>query len=496
MQPPSLARLIHRYGELTTREYLRRRYSKAEHITEYKNLFPVHLTQKSPDFHNEILQAIPQGGKQAIAAPRGFAKSTTINVVGASWLILNSHYHFIVLISDTYTQAKMQLAALKTELETNEVLNWIYGNPRAGIWGEDTIEVQGTNGKTLVMALGAGMKIRGLKYNQYRPELAIIDDLENTELVYSAERRQKLENWFNFDLQPGLAKQKNILYLGTILHYNALLKKVVEKQGRYAGWKTKLYKAIQDGKSLWPQQYPLEYLIQIRDNPDHPDYVGSIVFAQEYQNEPQDDKDRIIKRDWIKEYSYRELLNRTEGDDDAQRKANLLKSLTVYVSVDPAVGQKETSDYFAAYVLGLTREGDELQLDLLHDKLTIDEQVKAIVQLCQDWKADILGIESNAYQAGLYQLVRTALQKAGMVTQIKKIITDKDKIRRARIHSVAFEGGYIKLRTDHPKTEILKTQILEFPMGEHDDALDSLMLARELRIKPKARAFASKPAGF
>jgi len=35
----------------------------------------------------------------------------------------------------------------------------------------------------MILALGAGMKIRGLKFNQYRPELAVIDDLENTEMV-------------------------------------------------------------------------------------------------------------------------------------------------------------------------------------------------------------------------------------------------------------------------------------------------------------------------
>ena len=74
--------------------------------------------------------------------------------------------------------------------------------------------------------------------------------------------------------------------------------------------------------------------------------------------------------------------------------------------------------------------------------------------------------------------------------------TDKDKIRRARIHSVAFEGGFVHFRSDHQNTGILRNEVLDFPMGNHDDAFDSLMLAREARTKPRPRVFKNKPAGF
>lgn len=497
METLQIQPLIDKYGEEITRSYLLKRFRRPEAIVEFKGLFPNHLTSKSPPFHNEILLDIPKGGKQADAAPRGFAKSTVTDVIGCAWLSVNSFYHFILIISDTYTQAKMQLGSLKNELETNEWINWLYGDVKGDVWGEDRIIVKGQDGDVMIMALGAGMKIRGLKFRQYRPELAIIDDLENSEMVYSAERRAKLERWFNFDLMPALAVPKNVVYLGTILHYNALLKKVIDREGKYAGWNTKLYKAIMDGKSLWPEMYPIEYLMAIRDDPNHPDYVGSIVFAQEYQNEPQDDQDRIIKLEWMKWYSYAARFREFEGIHDVERKQNFRDTLEVFAGVDPAIGEKEQSDNFSLYVFGLdNKTGFEYQLDLIHGHFTIDEQVERIVNCCIEWRVDVIGIESNAYQAGLYQLVRTALQKANCKTRIRKIITDKDKIRRARIHSVAFEGGFVKLRQDHPKADIIKKEIEEFPLGEHDDSFDSLMIAREARQKPKPRAFTQKLKGF
>lgn len=497
-QEPLIQSLIAKYGTEVAKSYLLQRFSGPLGIIDFKNLFPDHLSSKSPEFHDEILKALPIGGKNAFAAPRGFAKSTTVNVVGLSYLAVHSTYHFILLISDTYTQAKLHLGALKAELEQNSALHWLYGDVIGEPWGEDRIVVNGLNGPVMIMALGAGMKIRGLKFLQYRPQLAVIDDLENLEVVYSAERRAKLERWFNYDLQPGLAVPKNIIYLGTILHYHALLKKVIDRAGQYAGWKTRLYQAITpEGKSLWPEAYTVEYLQGIRDDPHHPDYVGSLVFSQEYMNQPQDDQDRIIKLDWIKDYNYWARVRTFEGISDIQRQSLFLKTLEIYAGVDPAIGEKEASDSFSMYVMGLDKAtGDELMLDLVYGKYSIDEQVVIIVKLCKEWSIDTLSIESNAYQAGLYQLVKAALQKAGLTTKINKVITDKDKIRRARIHSVAFEGGFVKLRLDHPNYDIIRKDLEEFPFGEHDDAFDSLMLAREGRVHPKPRAFANKLAGF
>lgn len=493
-----LQTLIANYGKAVSRSYLLERYDKSSSVTEFKFLFPNHIQHKSPAFHDEILGAISKGGKWAFAAPRGFAKSTTTNVIGLAWSALTGRYRFILLISDTYTQAKLQLGALKAELEQNQFIRWLYPEVTGDPWGEDRIVVNSRKGPVMIMALGAGMKIRGLKFLSFRPQLAVIDDLENLEMVYSAERREKLDRWFNYDLQPSLSIPKNIIYIGTILHYHALLKKVIDKEGKYSGWNTRHYQALINGnQSLWPEMYTPEYLKAIRDDPNHPDYVGSLVFAQEYQNEPQDDKDRIIRLEWIREYSYIHRIRTFEGISDIQRADLFRRGLEVYAGVDPAIGEKETNDNFSMYVFGLDKKtGEELQLDLIHGKFSIDEQVERIVNCCREWKIDVLSIESNAYQAGLYQLVRSALQKAGITTKINKVITDKDKIRRARIHSVAFEGGFVRLRNDHPKYAIIKRELEEFPFGENDDAFDSLMLAREGRIKPRARAFGHKPVGM
>lgn len=487
------------YGDQAVAQFLRYRYSKPENIIEYINLFPNHITSKTPLFHKEILLDMPNGGRQATVAPRGFAKSTITNVIGGSWFSLYNKYHFILLISDTYTQAKLQLGSLKSELEDNEMLHEIYGNPVSNIWGEDRIIVNGVYGKTMIMALGAGMKIRGLKYRQYRPELAIIDDLENQEIVSSKDRRDKLERWFEYDLLPGLsADNGNIIYLGTILHHSALLKKVSDKEGKYASWNVKKYKALTDGKSIWPDRFTTEKLISMRDNPNDPDYLGSLVFAQEMQNEPQDDKDRVFQEDWITGYKFAEKrhiweMSNPDGDFIHEYFGRVL------AGVDLAISEKETADFFTMITVGIAKDNGHIYiLDYVRERISDPmKQVDTILNKYEEWKHDQIKVETVAYQQALYNLLRSEGAKRHIYPPIKSVKPDKDKVRRARVHSSNFSGGLVHLREDHPLYTTFKNELLQFPLGEHDDMLDGYMYATDETIKnTRARVFTNKPSIF
>lgn len=508
--PLKIDELRKEFGDITARGYFQEHFKKPESILQFGSLFQGYTTNVSPQFHDEMLDEVayglfvdPEHGTRfGFGAPRGFAKSSVFNVIFNAWCAVNGYFRFIIPISDTHNQAKLHLGALKSELESNTVLNWIYPDLKGRVWGEERIIVNSLKGEVLILPLGAGMQIRGLRFKQYRPQLVIIDDLENLEQVYSKDRRRKLKKWFDEDLEPAMDRyNKNIIYIGTILHYHALLKQVLHNEGKYKSWNTKIYKALQgDGTSLWENRFSADYLRAIRDDPEHPDYIGSVVFAQEMQNEPQDDKDRIIKLDWLKEYNFtREMLNE-EGETEEEKRAKYLSRFSlIFAGFDPAISEKEKADSYALYIAGLEKDtAREKMFDLKVGKEgDINKQVALICDAVQDWGIEVLGIESVAFQKGLYNLVKTELQKRGVYITIKEIKTDKDKIRRARIHSSAFEGGFIYLRTDHSSYSIIKSEIEEFPLGEHDDTFDALMLSREARANPRqARVFAKKPSGL
>ncbi|SPW34055.1 Uncharacterised protein [Edwardsiella tarda] len=46
-----------------------------------------------------------------------------------------------------------------------------------------------------ITVAGSGKKLRGLRHGPYRPDLILLDDIENDENVRSPEQRDKLDSW-------------------------------------------------------------------------------------------------------------------------------------------------------------------------------------------------------------------------------------------------------------------------------------------------------------
>lgn len=57
-----------------------------------------------------------------------------------------------------------------------------------------------------IQVAGSGKKLRGLRHGPYRPDLVVLDDIENDEAVRNPEQRDKLEGWL----------KKTVLHLGGV----------------------------------------------------------------------------------------------------------------------------------------------------------------------------------------------------------------------------------------------------------------------------------------
>ena len=68
-----------------------------------------------------------------------------------------------------------------------------------------------------IVGKGANQKLRGIKYNNTRPDIVIIDDLENDENVATRDQRQKLFSWFMKALLKCGSPITTFVYIGTIL---------------------------------------------------------------------------------------------------------------------------------------------------------------------------------------------------------------------------------------------------------------------------------------
>lgn len=478
------------------------------------------LSDDPPAFHLTLFEDLASPINSADAAPRGHAK-TTILSVEIIYRIVNGLSHFVLPISDTYSQARDQVDNVRQELEGNPLLRWVYGDLTSDWhWTSGAFT---TANEVRVVARGSNMKVRGLKYRQWRPDFVAIDDLENDEAVMKSERREKLMNWVKRAVLPAMSPDGKVGLVGTVLHDDSLLNNALKGEKGFGGWRRNKFAAIstdeQDREqSLWPSRFPLETLKRMREDPTYERYLGPIAFSQEMQNEAIDDTSRVIKREWIfgtdeKPYPYsftakEEMYRATH--DGLNMKDDYIKSLVmgshwiknemkqILMAVDPAISEKTTADFFAMVVIGVDKMGDIWILDIFRDRIAdIDQQVQRILEFNDKWRPDRIKVESVAYQAGLARAVQRQAAVNGRHAPVFQVKPDKDKFRRAVIHSANFAGGLVHLRTDHPLFETFVKEILDFPVGEHDDMLDAYMHAAEELVKRHTtRAFANKPAGF
>lgn len=418
---------------------------------------------ETPLFHKEILDLISDKNNRRIGviAPRGHAKSTTVDMTYPLWAGCFEQEEFIVIISDTYTQAAEFINALKDEFENNPKIKWLFGNMKGDDWQDGEFVL--SNGIKYA-AKGSGMKIRGIRHRHTRPTLMIFDDIENDENIKSAEQRQKLYHWFTKAAIPALARGGRAVIIGTILHFDSLVNKVMKQQDVFKSWQTRVFYAItteEDGteRALWPEHRSLEKLRAMRDDPGDQDFIGSITFAQEYQHKPFSEEDAIIQPDWIKE---------CEPSQVPDKHTRLARVLTI----DPAASERQTADFTAMIVADLYTDGNVYIRAIRNQRTSPSVTADTVRELDEIYKPQVIGIEKGA----LGLVFRDLLEGLPVIG----LEPDKDKVRRLLAVSRFFEAGRVYTVKNIQNGQAFREQLIEFPKGTHDDMVDAAAYAVRL----------------
>lgn len=462
-----IVRLCEKYWETDRnklRQYLLAIFKRRENIHLFgwfiaRPYFPL----ETPPFHKEILDLISDKNNRRIGviAPRGHAKSTTVDMTYPLWAGCFEQEEFIVIISDTYTQAAEFINALKDEFENNPKIKWLFGNMKGDDWQDGEFVL--SNGIKYA-AKGSGMKIRGIRHRHTRPTLMIFDDIENDENIKSAEQRQKLYHWFTKAAIPALARGGRAVIIGTILHFDSLVNKVMKQQDVFKSWETRTFYAIttdEDGteRALWPEHRSLEKLRAMRDDPSDQEFVGSIAFAQEYQHKPFSEEDAIIKPDWIKE------CEPSQVPDKHMR-------LTRVLTIDPAASERQTADFTAMIVADLYTDGNVYIRAIRNQRTSPSVTADTVRELDEIYKPQVIGIEKGA----LGLVFRDLLEGLPVIG----LEPDKDKVRRLLAVSRFFEAGRVYTVKNIQNGQAFREQLIEFPKGTHDDMVDAAAYAVRL----------------
>jgi predicted phage terminase large subunit-like protein len=415
----------------------------------------------------------------AIAAPRGHAKSTAITFSYTLACMVFRERSYAIIVSDTVAQSTQFLADIKRELSENQQLRSLFKIADIDKWPketEDDMIVLCTDGHMFrLQAKGSEQKVRGLKWNNKRPDLIICDDLENDEIVLNKERREKFRRWFNGALLPARSARGIVRYVGTILHNDSLLERFMPKlhdkatvdtplkvyrhpSAKKTSWKSVKYRAHNPDFSeiLWPQNWSKEKLLATRESLAVQGLAD--LYSQEYLNNPIDESVAYFKRP--------DLLAMSKEDHE--------KHMLYYITADLAISKESYADYSVFLIAGVDENRTIHVLDVIRERLDGREIVDLILDLEKVYQAEVLGIEKMQVSQAIGPFLREEMVARGIFPSLMQLEHGgKDKISRAksmqgrvRAHTVKFD----KSRDWYPEFE---DEICSFPRGKHDDQLDA-----------------------
>lgn len=438
-----------------------------------KTIFPDRFDVPFSPGHDQIFEILEDDECQlaAIAASRGFGKST-INLVNTAHEILYRKRDFIIPISCTSTQAVLQSENLKGELERNSFIRVLFGtmkgqkfqNQSSDMYTKDMWVAKRPDERsgTLVMPRGSGQQVRGFLYGSKRPDLILIDDLEDAETVTSEEQRAKLKKWFFEDVLNSVrkySKKWRVIFIGTILHEDSLLSNLLE----LSDWRTLRLSICNDNyESNWPEAYSNDDILRLVKSFKELHMLDS--FYREYMNLPIATEDASFTSDMMQEY-----------DENSVEFRDIKHRLVTFVIVDPAKTVTSTAAKSAIMVISVDVTANKLYVrECYAEAIHPDFLYERIAELCFKWETPLIGVEVTSLNEFIMQPLRNFLGKLGRHFHIVELKPrGNSKEQRAKWLSPYYRNKLVFHNKDG-NCQQLEIQLKSFPRPKYWDLIDCM----------------------
>lgn len=435
-----------------------------------------------PEHQDKWFERIQSEQNLLLLTPRSHGKTTTVARFYVEWYSLYHSNTTTLLFGKTDAQSLASLDVINSDLTTNEKLkkdfayelreyhkkgNSLYFN-RDKIIRDGTVEANGL--------LGA---VTGSHYSYI-----VCDDLVDDENTRTPMQMAAVSKWFNGTVTPlADSPDTKMTVIGTRKHYEDLYAELIEHKMWYVihdkaflefpdDWTYLTNREgtvidvewIGDGEVLWPEKWGIRELLMKRYQ------VGTIYFDREYQNDPSGISGNLLHREWLHFYDRTDIF-----DHHDTKLENITKELIIYQVWDLAIGDSPSSDYTVCITFGVSRDNKIYVLDIMREHLSFPDQLRKVIELYDEWKPILVGIESNTYQAALPEMV-LELQ----IMPIQQIYSSTNKEQRIILGSVNYENGKILLPAWKKITDFFIKEYTDFPKGANDDMIDCMQMGVDM----------------
>ncbi len=446
----------------------RKALAHESHYWFFNMYFSEHVSYETAPFQKEIFQLTEDTNNRlsVIVSFRGSGKTTIVSNSLPIWSVIGKlQKKYVLILCKTQETAKRTMRNIKEELESNDLLRSDLGpfqEEPISDWNASSILISNFDARITVASID--QSFRGTKHRAHRPDLIILDDVEDLDSVRSRESRDKLYQSFTGDVVPLGDKTTHIFIIGNLLHEDSLvmrLKKSIENGDMDGVYKE--YPLLNDNDQiLWPGKYPT-----MEDIEKEKRRIGNnISWNREFLLRILPSEAQIIYPEWI--FHYDELPNPSD------RTYELIYTIT---GIDLAISEKETADYTAMVTAKIYRHHTETQWYIyilpyvVNERLQFSEilnKAEHIVKSHTGQRASKIVIETVGFQ----QAASQQLKNRGL--HVKDFVPHGDKHSRLMSISHMIETGHV--RFPQKGCERLIQQLTGFGVERHDDLMDALVM--------------------
>lgn len=404
-----------------------------------------------------LLEAIARGDKDRICvniAPR-FGKSHMVSYYFPAWFLGNYPNQKVMMVSHTADLA-VDFGRKVRNLIDSELYHDIFPNvalsadsKSAGRWHTSF------GGEYFAIGVGGALAGRGA-------DLLLIDDphSEQDVLAGNYDVFDKAYDWYAFGARTRLMPGGRVALVQTRWATNDLTGRLVQDQVK--NHKADQFEVVEfpailpSGKSLWPEQWPLEMLERTKAS------MPTFQWNAQYQQQPTSEEGAIVKREWWQEWT----------------KDEPPKCQYILTSWDTAFEKNNRADFSACTTWGVwfnEEDHDNTHLILLNaykGRWEFPELKQRAMDDYKEWEPDGVIVEKRASGAPLIYELRA------MGIPVQEFTPGKGQDKIARLNSVSdlFASKRIWAPATRWAEEVIE-EVAAFPAGAHDDFVDSMTQA-------------------
>jgi predicted phage terminase large subunit-like protein len=335
----------------------------------------------------------------------------------------------------------------------------LFPQTRIGPYKNSENEIEFTErGFRLATSVGGTLTGRG-------GDLIIIDDPLKPDDALSETKRSAANQWFLNTLLSRLDDKRTgaIVIVMQRVHIDDLTGFVLSQSDE---WEVLNLPAIAEGDVTIPisatrfhhrkagealsEREPLEVLERIKQQ------IGSDAFWAQYQQMPAPPGGAMVKRYWIK--PYKELPPKSE-------------ILMILQSWDTASKGGTQNDWSVCTTWVLTRDKRWYLVDVWRGRVNYPALKAKVIALAKQHGARRVLVEDMGAGISLVQELK------GKVSGIIAVKPERDKVSRMAVASAKIEAGQVYFPEQAKWLADLEAELFVFPVGRHDDQVDSISQA-------------------